>query len=234
VRVSHHKRYLAPEDVAEEFARQTIDAVNAMRSARQLADAVDVPGEPDIGIRLAQRILDRRDELGGFTSLQQIYDVPLIGPERFTELVVCLSDAPWPDRPVSPSEALRREFEQLRRHVAALGAIDAGRRVTLTAVQPQPFLGQTVTLVVEVTDGAGRPGVDVPVTLLATRGRLSASDGYTTTAGHLITARTGVSGRLRVTLTLPPTEPLTEVQQSALARAVSQLGDAPDTPGDAI
>jgi hypothetical protein len=232
--MSQHKRYLAPADVAEVHAQQVIEALNAMRSARQLADAVDVPGEPDIGVRLARRILDRRDELGGFTTLQQVYDVPLIGPERFTELVVCLSDAPWPDRPLTPLELLRRDLTLLRRRVDALGTLGAGRRVMLRAVQPLPFLGQTVTLIATVTEEAGRPAVDVPVTLLATRGRLSASDGYTTVQGHLITARTGIDGRLRVTLSLPTSEELSPLQASALAAAIERLGAGPATPADAV
>jgi hypothetical protein len=232
--MAHHKRYLAPEDVADVYAAQTLEALNAMRSARHLADAVDVPGEPDIGVRLAQRILDRRDELGGFTSLLQVYEVPLIGPERFTEIVVCLSDAPWPDRPVSPLDLLRQEVNALRRQVQALGTLDMGRRVTLRAVQPQPFLGQTVTILATVTDGAGEPAVGVPVTILATRGRLSTGDGYTAARGHLVTARTGLQGRLRVTLSLPTSEELSPLQLSALSQAIESLGTAAASPLDAL
>jgi DNA uptake protein ComE-like DNA-binding protein len=49
-----------------------------------------------VGVRIAQRILDRRGQLGTFTDLRQVADVPLVGPERFTEIVTTLSGARVP------------------------------------------------------------------------------------------------------------------------------------------
>ena len=57
------------------------------KTAEEIAEAVEIAHERDVGVRVAQRILDRREKLGGFTSLQQVADVPQVGPERFTEIV---------------------------------------------------------------------------------------------------------------------------------------------------
>jgi hypothetical protein len=88
--------HLDPEDVRPEHARAVLDRLNAARTARELAAAVEIPAERDVGVRISQRILDRRGELGGFTDLQEVREVPLVGPERFTEIVVTLSAARGP------------------------------------------------------------------------------------------------------------------------------------------
>src|SRR5215210_5224405 len=90
------KEYLRPEDVLPEHAREVLDFLNAAETAEQIAAAVEIPDELDVGVRLAQRILDRRQQLGGFTDLEQVDAIPLIGPERFTEIVVTLSGARAP------------------------------------------------------------------------------------------------------------------------------------------
>jgi hypothetical protein len=83
--------HLRPEDVGPEHAREVLDRLNASQTARELAAAVELPAERGVGVGISQRILDRRGELGGFTDLQEVRAVPLIGPERFTEIVLTLS-----------------------------------------------------------------------------------------------------------------------------------------------
>lgn len=77
-------------------AGEVLDFLNSAETAEQIAAAVEIPGEPDVGVRIAQRILDRRGQLGTFTDLRQVADVPLVGPERFTEIVTTLSGARVP------------------------------------------------------------------------------------------------------------------------------------------
>src|SRR5919202_781714 len=90
------KEHLRPEDVRPEHAREVLGFLNAAETAEQIAAAVEIPGELDVGVHIAQRILGRRQQLGGFTDLGQVDAVPLVGPERFTEIVVTLSGARAP------------------------------------------------------------------------------------------------------------------------------------------
>src|SRR3954471_21177990 len=112
------EHYLLPEDVSPEHARQVLDFLNQAASAEIIAEAVEIPRERDVGIRVAQRIINRRNELNGFRTLDELYAVPYVGPERFTEIVVSLSGA-RPPRGDSRSSAaeiadLRGSIETLR------------------------------------------------------------------------------------------------------------------------
>ena len=193
------EEYLLPEDVGRERAREILDFLNAAETAEQIAEAVEIPDELDVGIRIAQRILDRREQLGGFTNLQQVADVPLVGPERFTEIFTTLSSPPAPEVPSAPSAALLREVRALREQVKALQEAVGGQyRVVLRALQERPFLGQAVNLVATVTEvGRGRPRVDAPLTLTTTWGRLRAAEGLTLREGSSVTVRTDGNGRAR-------------------------------------
>jgi hypothetical protein len=222
--------YLEPGDVAPENARRVLDVLNAATSARQIADAIEFPGELDIGVRLGQRILDRRAQLGGFTDLQQIADIPLIGPERFTEIVTGLSAQRVPDRPLTPLEELQREVAALRELLLRGGGTGvSARRLTLRAVQPNAFLGQPMTVVATLFDNDA-PAVDVPITFVATRGELHANDGYAAHHGHLITARTGFDGTVRITFQATTSEALTSLQRDALTSMLARLDAAAVTP----
>jgi hypothetical protein len=83
--------HLHPEDVSSEDAHIVLDRLNAARTAGEIADKVEIPFERDVGVGIAQRILDRRRELGGFfTDLHELRAVPLVGPERFTEILTAI------------------------------------------------------------------------------------------------------------------------------------------------
>jgi len=86
------EKYIKPEDVSPREAQKVLDFLNAAKTAEEIADAVEIPGERDVGVGVGQHILDRRKDLGNFTSLQQVYDVPQVGPERFTEIVTTLRE----------------------------------------------------------------------------------------------------------------------------------------------
>lgn len=86
------ENYIKPQDVSPQDAQKVLNFLNSVQSAEEIDKAVEIPDERDVGIRVGQRILDRRKELGNFTNLQQIADIPQIGPERFTEIVTTLRE----------------------------------------------------------------------------------------------------------------------------------------------
>lgn len=55
------------------------------------ASAADLEELPGIGPVLAERMVDHREQIGGFTSIGQLRDVPGIGEKRFQELSTRLS-----------------------------------------------------------------------------------------------------------------------------------------------
>jgi hypothetical protein len=83
--------FLEPTDLSPSQAQQVLAVLNQVSSAPQLAERIELPGEPDIGIRLAERLLRARVAAGGqFSTLDQVAAVPQIGPERFTDLCVAV------------------------------------------------------------------------------------------------------------------------------------------------
>lgn len=226
------EEYLLPEDVGSGRAREILDFLNVAQTAEQIAEAIEMPGELDVGIRVAQRILDRRGQLGGFTNLQQVADVPLVGSERFTEIVTAFSRPRVREVPPATSAALLHEVRALREQVKALQAALGGQyRVVLRALQERPFLGQTVNLVATVTEaGRGRPRIDAPLTFATTWGRLRAVEGVTIREGSSVTVRTDGDGMARVTLLPPTSEALLPVQQGTLETALRLLNRAADDP----
>lgn len=84
------EEYVSPEDVPPDQAKSTLDFLNSARTPGEVADAVEFPGERDVGPKVARNILDERDRLGGFKELGQVYSVRQVGPERFTEIVRAL------------------------------------------------------------------------------------------------------------------------------------------------
>lgn len=220
------EEYLLPEDIRPEHAREVLDFLNSAETAEQIAAAVEIPGELDVGVRIAQRILDRRGQLGGFTDLQQLAAVPLVGPERFTEIVTTLSGAQ------APSAELLREIRTLREQVRSLqAAIGDQPRVAMRALQEQPFLGQAVNLVVTVIEAGGeRPRVGAPLTLITTWGRLRAADGLISRDGNAVTVRTDGNGTAHALLLPPVSEDLLRVQQDTLEVALRLLDPDAITP----
>lgn len=82
--------YIKPEHVAPEDAQKVLEFLNSAKSAKEIATSVEIPDERDVGATVAQHILNKRRELGGFTSLEQVANVRHVGPERFTEIVTTL------------------------------------------------------------------------------------------------------------------------------------------------
>lgn len=226
------EEYLRPEDIRPEHAREVLDFLNSAETAEQIAAAVEIPGELDVGVRIAQRILDRRGQLGGFTDLHQLATVPLVGSERFTEIVTTLSGAQVPMVPQAPSAELLREIRALREQVKSLqAAIGDQPQVVVRALQEQPFLGQAVNLVVTVIEAGGKkPRVGAPLTLITTWGRLRAADGLISREGSAVTVRTDGNGKARALLVPPVSEDLLRVQQDTLEVALRLLDPDAITP----
>jgi hypothetical protein len=111
------KKYIEPKDVPEKEAKEILGFLNAVKTAKEIAEAVEFLGERDIGVKTAQNILDAREKLGKFTELQQVAEVRQVGPERFTELVTTLKK--WVVSRVPPIRIKQAEVPiELRRKAA--------------------------------------------------------------------------------------------------------------------
>jgi DNA-binding beta-propeller fold protein YncE len=98
-----NKEYIKPEDVSPQDSQKVLDFLNNAKSAEEINVAVEIPDERDVGVKVSQRILDMRNKLGSFVNLQQVADVPYVGPERFTEIIQTLTkketgETPLPDK----------------------------------------------------------------------------------------------------------------------------------------
>jgi archaellum component FlaC len=134
----------------------------------------------------------------------------------------------------SETQDLLREMRELRETVAALRQeMDARQRVTLRVLQEGPFLGQPVNVVAAVTNARGEPRVDVPVTLIATWGRLRAVEGFRLREESGVTARTDGEGTARVVLLPPTSGDVSPAHQDALEVALRLLDRAAPTPREA-
>jgi hypothetical protein len=205
--------YLEPGDLSVIQAQQVLDFLNRAGSAQQLARDVEFPGEPDIGVKLGQRLLDARRALGGsFTDITQVRAVRLIGPERFTEICVA---------------ALRLDplrWVELFYAGTPMGLqAETGLSVSIDP-RPQPaWLGQPLALTVRVADHGGTPRAGVAVTVQAGAGRLGWMYGFQRIEGEAITVLTGADGAAELDLVRDPSEPLSQVQQAALDNALAAL-----------
>lgn len=231
------KTYFKPDDLSAAEARKVLDFLNRAASAREIAETIEIPGELDVGLGVGRRILERRTALGGaFATLQQVRDVPLVGPERFTEIVMVLTGRRPPGAAEPPHDALLAELRELRNAVAALQAASGtGFRVALRPVRETGFLGQPLHLLVALSDAAsGKPRPNAALTLTASWGNLQSFAGFGMQFGPVLSLRTNPLGEARMTLRAPTCEALTQAQQAALETALSGLDPAAATPLDTL
>ena len=206
-------------------------------SAAEIGAKVEFPGELDIGVRLGQRLLDARAALGGrYSDLAQVNAVPLIGPERFTEICAAalgLSLGAGLQAGFGQIMELAGSVDKLQQRLAALEGTTGRVHLDLTA-SPQPaWLGQPLQIVAYVRDPQGRPLPDRQVTLEASTGTLEAAYGFAVQRSRAVTVRTGADGSARLTLRAHTIEPLTADQQAALGNALDQLDASADGPESA-
>ena len=211
--------HLEPRDLSVLQAQQVLDFLNRARNAQQLAREIEFPDEPDIGVRLGQRLLDARAALGGtFTAIGQVRAVRLIGPERFTEICVAALGFE-PERWVELFHAGSPGFE----------STESGLALALE-VRPQPaWLGQPLALTLRVADAGGTPRAGIAVTLQTGAGTLVWMYGFTRIEGQAITVQSGADGTVDIELVRAPSEPVSELQQAAFDTAFAALdANAPD------
>jgi hypothetical protein len=82
--------YTKPQDVAESVSKKVLAFLNVAQSANEIAGAVEFKGERDVGLKVAQSILDRRTRLDGFKNLSQLAATPQVGEVRFAQIVSAL------------------------------------------------------------------------------------------------------------------------------------------------
>jgi DNA uptake protein ComE-like DNA-binding protein len=230
---------LEPTDLTPAQAARVLALLNSAASAQALADAIEIPGELDIGVRLAQRLLDARAALGGrFTELAQVRAVRLIGAERFTEICAAALGLD-PRRWITQIGNFSDQQAQIEARLARLStlaesaaAAREGARVDLVAA-PQPlWLGQVLELRVLCTDVAGRPLAGRRITVTTSLGTLEAAFGFVVTRAAGITVRTGADGSARLDLRLTPPDGLTAEQQALLEGALDALDPQADSAAD--
>ena len=213
--------FLLPQDVRTEHAQQVLDFINAAPNAKTIAEAVEFPNELDVGLKIAQRILDKRNELNGLRTLDQLYAVPMVGPERFTEIVTSLSGALPPRR---PPEVTFDELAKLRRSIDALRAMLRPLPQTrLWSVQDTIWLGQSATLLAQINDAQGQPLRDQPLTITTSWGELESSSGTQTLVGNTVLTRTNDVGLAQLRLRPRFQAPLSDAQRLAFELAAARL-----------
>ena len=181
------KNFIKPEDVRPKDAEKVFEFLNSALTAGEIAQRIEFPDERDIGEKLAARILTGRDAAGGkFTHLQQIADIPYIGPERFTEIIAALTDHPLYIEPESEKIAyLFREFSLLRECLEKRSpGLSRQYHIRLMPAVIDAFEGSSIIISARVTDAlTGKPKSGMPLTLVSTCGTLESYEGYNTSTG---------------------------------------------------
>ena len=215
---------ILPGEVMPVAAFRILAVLNAARSAAELASTIELEDEPDIGLRLAQRLLDRRAQLGGaFTTLAQVDQTPEIGRVRFTRIVRALAPAA-PAVEDGPLEVVVADLK------AAVELLSRPPRVAVGEVEPGRYLGQPATLVATVYGRDGRLAADAVVTLSTNWGILSAADGYTLQRSTAVVVRTAADGTIAGQLEPPTSEDLRGSAQVAVELALDPLDPQAPTP----
>ncbi len=85
--------YSQLKNVNSETASRILDRLNSLNSAEEIASVVAAyAGQRVLSIRIAQRILGTKEELGRFQELKQVATVPGIGTKRITSIINALGD----------------------------------------------------------------------------------------------------------------------------------------------
>lgn len=98
---------IAPNDVSLEDSKKILDFLNSAKNAKDIAKAIEFPEERDVDIKIAERIMAKREEIGNFQKLEQVSEISFIGPRRFTDIVMALSGK------IEPVETERAHFRKL-------------------------------------------------------------------------------------------------------------------------
>ncbi|GIU71368.1 MAG: hypothetical protein KatS3mg003_0847 [Candidatus Nitrosocaldaceae archaeon] len=88
--IIHRKETISvidPKDVDEETVNEIIEFLNKAESAEQIADFIELEENRDIGIKIAERILAKKKEVREFKSLEDVAEIPMIGPKRLADII---------------------------------------------------------------------------------------------------------------------------------------------------
>lgn len=228
------KNFIKPEDVSPIDAEKVFEFLNSAQTAGEIAQRIEFPDELDIGEKLAARILTGRDAVGGeFTYLQQIADIPYIGPERFTEIIAALTGYPLYIEPESEKIAyLFREFSLLRDRLEKTSPALSGQyQIRLMPAVIDAFEGSSLIISAMVTDAlTGKPKSGTPLTLVSTYGTLESYEGYDTSTGNPVTAITNLSGIAKYVLISPLRGQFKGRQAAILESGLGRLDPSAPTP----
>ena len=76
-----------PKDVDEDTAREVLEFLNKAKDKEEIADFVEFEGRRDVGAKIAERILAKREEVKEFRSLEDVAEIPMIGPKRLADII---------------------------------------------------------------------------------------------------------------------------------------------------
>ena len=100
---------ITAKDVSKEDTVRILEILNSVKSVDELVEIITIPDYPEKEKGLAEDILEYRQKNGPFIELDQLDDVPNVGPVRFTQIVVSLRDYTPPSE-VAPSTANSTRF----------------------------------------------------------------------------------------------------------------------------
>ncbi|MCP4115984.1 MAG: hypothetical protein GY737_11365 [Desulfobacteraceae bacterium] len=231
------KSYIKPESLSPAEVQLVLEFINGAQTVEEIADTIEIPGEPDVGLRIAQRLLNRREALGGeFTGIRQVADTPYVGPERFSEIAAVLTGRSIEKvaETGGASPSVLRELRELREMVSSLqSAMGVKCRISMRLARSDLYIGQSAIILVEVRDTRrNRPQANLALTLATSWGTLETHVGFEKRHGSIVTAQTDINGKAKIKLTGPTYEHLTDAQQLALDSALRTLDPAAPTPYD--
>lgn len=232
------KSYIKPESLSAAEVQQVLEFLNDAQTAEEIADTIEIPGELDVGLGVAQRLLNKRATLGGkFSNIQQVANTPYVGPERFTEIVAVLTGRSIEriGKNGAVPAAVLQEMRELKETVRSLQAAMGVRyRISMRLTQAGLYLGQTAIVLVDVHDiKKNRPKANLPLTFATSWGTLETQIGFEKRHGNVVTAQTDIKGKAKIKIIGPTYEQLTNAQQLALDFALRSLDPAAATPNEA-
>ncbi|HII01045.1 TPA: helix-hairpin-helix domain-containing protein, partial [Methanosarcinaceae archaeon] len=73
--ISIERPLIALEDVDPADEKKVLEFLNTVEAADEIAKTVEFPDEPDIGIKVSEKILAKRDKIGSYKNLKEVMDV---------------------------------------------------------------------------------------------------------------------------------------------------------------
>jgi len=85
--------YSRPRAIDSIKAVKALALLNSLNTPNEVKNAITMRnGERLLSIRIAQRILNKKEELGGFKDLKQVAAVPGVGIKKMNAIIYALGD----------------------------------------------------------------------------------------------------------------------------------------------